>query len=185
MNPMDPKSGGSRAAPLMASAEMASADNGSAPMPLTEMLLAAAGGALGALCRWQLSPLLGDGFGAASAATSGGTTPGSLAFVFAATLAINWMGCFMLGALLPALEGRQWSPWLRPFLAVGFLGAFTTYSAFAMQALAFAQQLGALLAAAMAALAIAGGVLFYFAGHQVSHAYFHSGKARPETRRAR
>lgn len=72
-------------------------------------LLVAAGGALGVLARY--------GIGLAA--------PGD-----GATLAINVVGSFALGLLVAAGAGEQ----ARAVLGVGFLGGFTTYSTFALQA---------------------------------------------------
>lgn len=51
------------------------------------------------------------------------------------TLAVNVAGSFALG-LLVELGALAWSPSaeLRAFLTVGFLGAFTTFSTFSMEA---------------------------------------------------
>jgi CrcB protein len=48
-----------------------------------------------------------------------------------ATLLINVLGCFVLGLLIPlAFEKAVLSPNLQALLMIGFLGAFTTFSAF-------------------------------------------------------
>jgi CrcB protein len=50
----------------------------------------------------------------------------------ATTLAINLSGAFLLGALLEALARRRIPDhWLRMFVGVGVLGAFTTFSTMA------------------------------------------------------
>jgi fluoride exporter len=47
------------------------------------------------------------------------------------TLAVNLVGCFLIGILWSLVEYRQWlHPELRIFLTVGILGGFTTFSAF-------------------------------------------------------
>ena len=80
-------------------------------------VFAALGGALGALARWAIAEALPH---------SPGAWPWS-------TLLVNLVGCLALGGLLAVLLARYpHSPWLRPFLAVGVLGGFTTYSTFAM-----------------------------------------------------
>ena len=80
-------------------------------------LLAALGGALGALARW----------GVAIAVPS---EPGDWPW---ATLVVNLTGCLLIGVLLAVLLGRfPTSTRLRPFLAVGVLGGDTTFSAFAV-----------------------------------------------------
>ena len=52
-----------------------------------------------------------------------------------ATLAINVVGSFLLGLLLQAATGRLDDD-LRVALAVGFLGAFTTFSTFGYETVA-------------------------------------------------
>jgi CrcB protein len=80
-------------------------------------VLAALGGALGALARWGVTTAL----------------PPSPAGWPWATLLVNLTGCLLIGVLLAvALARFPDSPWVRPFLAVGFLGGYTTYSTFAV-----------------------------------------------------
>ncbi|MCR9096717.1 MAG: CrcB family protein [bacterium] len=82
-------------------------------------LVVALGGALGALTRLGVEIAL-----AASVASP--LLAGSLSLG-----AVNALGAGGLGGLLGRLERRGGAPWLRPFLAIGFLGAFTTFSGFA------------------------------------------------------
>lgn len=80
----------------------------------------AAGGAIGALGRHFVS------IGAASVF--------GLAFP-CGTLLVNVIGSFLMGLLIAAMA--QWvtlSEEMRGFLAVGFLGAFTTFSTFSLDA---------------------------------------------------
>lgn len=77
----------------------------------------AAGGALGALARHALEvawPVAGTGFPWA-------------------TLLTNAVGCALLGALLVHVVERDAPALLRPFLGVGVLGGFTTFSTYAAQ----------------------------------------------------
>lgn len=48
-------------------------------------------------------------------------------------MAVNIVGCFVMGALVAVFAGA-WSPSqeMRAFLAVGVLGGFTTFSAFSL-----------------------------------------------------
>lgn len=79
-----------------------------------KLLVIAIGGGLGALARYGLSGLV-QGRGAA--------------FPFG-TLAVNAIGCFLIGALFERLP-----PGARAFAVVGVLGGFTTFSAFGYETL--------------------------------------------------
>ncbi|WP_018330737.1 fluoride efflux transporter CrcB [Actinomycetospora chiangmaiensis] len=94
------------------------------PVPLLQRqgaLVAAVslGGVLGALARWGLGlafPTPHDAFP---------TT----------TLLINVVGCLLMGVLVVLVaEVRTAPPIVRPFLGVGVLGGFTTFSTFAVDA---------------------------------------------------
>jgi len=78
----------------------------------------AGGGALGATARYGVSVL--------AARLLGPAFPWG-------TLAVNVIGCFAMGLVVHWLAGREPNPMaLRAFLAVGVLGGFTTFSAFAL-----------------------------------------------------
>ncbi|HPF70830.1 MAG TPA: CrcB family protein, partial [Candidatus Krumholzibacteria bacterium] len=56
------------------------------------------------------------------------------------TLAVNVLGCLLLGALLEAERHTPLvTPPLRLLLAVGFLGAFTTFSTFGWETFRYLQ----------------------------------------------
>jgi CrcB protein len=76
----------------------------------------AVGGALGALARYGIAELLP-------------TRPGHFPW---GTFATNVTGCFLIGVLM-VLITEVWSAHrlARPFLGVGFLGGFTTFSTYA------------------------------------------------------
>ncbi|MHB1033298.1 MAG: fluoride efflux transporter CrcB [Pirellulales bacterium] len=81
-----------------------------------KLLLIAVGGSLGALARYGLS-------GFVQKRVEGAFPAG--------TLAVNLAGCLAIGIILSLVEDRQFlSTNARVFLTVGFLGAFTTFSAF-------------------------------------------------------
>ena len=91
--------------------------------PLTGYALAALGGVLGALARWGVARALHS---------PAGGWPW-------ATLLVNVTGCALIGLLLAVLPARfPTSPWLRPFLATGVLGGYTTFSTFAVDAVRLA-----------------------------------------------
>jgi CrcB protein len=103
-------------------------------------LVVAAGGAIGGLARYATNELIG---------TAAGSFPWS-------TFAENVLGCLLLGALMVVLvELRGPSRYARPFLGVGVLGGYTTFSAYTseIRALAAAGH------AATAALYLAGSVV--------------------------
>jgi fluoride exporter len=108
----------------------------------------ALGGGLGALARY--------GIGRAWPTPAGG-------FPWA-TFTINVVGCLLIGVLM-VLITEVWSahPLARPFLGVGVLGGFTTFSSYAVEIrgllrpgmvpVAFAYLAGTVLAALLAVLA--------------------------------
>lgn len=114
----------------------------------------AAGGATGAVARFVLVALL----------------PGSAAQAFSwGTLTVNVAGCLAIGVLVASLADSPWfGSFGRPFLVVGVLGAFTTFSAFSMDVLNLAAHgrmaLAALYAGATVVLCIAAAAL----GHRLA-----------------
>jgi CrcB protein len=112
-------------------------------------LLAALGGALGALARWGVAEAL---------PRPDGGWPW-------ATLLVNLTGCLLIGVLTGVLTARSPEPpWARPFLAVGVLGGYTTYSAFAVEAVALVEAGAPVLAGAYVLVSVLGGVLAVAAG---------------------
>jgi len=84
---------------------------------LLSVLYVAVGGALGSISRYLLGAwtlTLGKG----------------IDFPYA-TLAVNLIGCFVIGFLSHLMETRSvWTPEMRAFIFTGLLGGFTTFSAF-------------------------------------------------------
>ena len=112
-------------------------------------LLAALGGALGALARWGV-------------ATALPRSPGSWPW---ATLTVNLLGCFLMGVLIAVLAARKPAgTWPRPLLGVGVLGGFTTYSAFAVEVVQAVERDAAFLAAGYVVASTAGGLLAVVVG---------------------
>ena len=85
---------------------------------MTTALLVAAAGAAGVLARYGLSTLVGGDW------------------ILWMTLAINVAGSFLLGLLL---AGGWGSDAMRSAAGAGFLGGFTTYSTFSVQAVGTAE----------------------------------------------
>ena len=81
---------------------------------VAKVLCVGIGGFIGAIARYSLSGLVQRHMS--------GTFP-------AATLAVNALGCLIIGALMCLVEERQlFSPNTRLFLIMGLLGSLTTFS---------------------------------------------------------
>jgi CrcB protein len=88
------------------------------PPRLPPSLLVAAGGALGTLARHTLDTAL----------------PVQAAAFPWTTFFINTAGSLVLGLVLAISETRPSAPaWVRTFLAIGFCGAFTTFSTVSLE----------------------------------------------------
>lgn len=104
---------------------------------------AALGGALGALGRWGVGEALPH---------AQGTWPW-------ATLLVNLTGCLVLGLLIAMVFARSpGHPWLRPFLGTGVLGGWTTFSAFAAEAVQLSDAGRPGVAAGYVLVSVVGGV---------------------------
>lgn len=56
------------------------------------------------------------------------------------TLVINVTGSFVIGIVLTLVTERVVAPaWVRPMVAIGFLGSYTTFSTFSYETLALAR----------------------------------------------
>jgi CrcB protein len=77
-----------------------------------------AGGALGSGARYWISGL--------AQRMTRGTFP-------VGTLSVNIIGSFIAGFLWGLTEYFEWSPSLRLFTFIGFLGGFTTFSTFSLE----------------------------------------------------
>lgn len=85
---------------------------------LLTLAVIAIGGVLGAEARYGVATALPHG---------GAAWPW-------ATLVTNVVGSFLIGVLMITVERRAPHPLVRPFLGVGVLGGFTTFSTFALDA---------------------------------------------------
>lgn len=90
-----------------------------AAAPVAVLGAVSAGGALGALARWSLGVRFPAG-------------PGEFGW---ATFGVNVSGCVLIGVLMVAVtEVWPGRPLLRPFLGVGVLGGYTTFSTYVVDA---------------------------------------------------
>ena len=113
-----------------------------------------AGGALGAMTRYAVSQLVGGGiFGLAGPM---------------ATLAVNVAGSMMMGALAGGIAAGMMLPeaW-RGFIAVGFLGALTTFSSFALDTGQLAARQGMPMTALYVGLSVCLSLAAFFAAQAV------------------
>ena len=101
-------------------------------------LLVFVGGGLGALLRYLLGLI----------------APGPLT-----TLAINVVGCFLIGLLVLMPAGN-----MRLFLAVGLLGGFTTFSAFSLETFLMIERGEIGLAGSYIAASVIGAIAFLYLG---------------------
>ncbi|MEM9233343.1 MAG: CrcB family protein [Pseudomonadota bacterium] len=121
------------------------------PMNFTTFLAVGAGGAMGAMARYAVHHGLTAWHGAEAAwSTLGVNVAGSLALGFAAGLLSGREGAFSL------------------FLMIGVLGAFTTFSTFAMDAVVLFKDRGTGMAALYMALSVGLSVAGFLAGLALS-----------------
>ncbi len=100
----------------------------------------AVAGAVGALLRWRV-----------------GVAVGVRSFPWA-TLAVNVVGCFVLAVVLAGPGASRWSPTTTTAVAVGLLGAFTTFSTFGYETFTLLRTERWTMAASYVVLSLAGGL---------------------------
>jgi CrcB protein len=122
---------------------------------LTRYLAVAAGGALGAAARYFI----------------GGTVLSRVPTDFPlATFVINVTGSFVLGFFLTiAAERMLFGPHFRLAIAVGFIGAYTTFSTFEYETLRLAEERGMMLALLNVILSVVVGFVAVWGGMALAH----------------
>ena len=116
---------------------------------LMTVLQVALGGALGASGRYLSGVALMRAFG---------PQPMPVGVIF-----VNILGSFLMGALVVFLGQRQMTH-LNPFLATGFLGGFTTFSSFSLEAWTLVERGDLALGAAYIGLSVSAAILGLIAG---------------------
>ena len=116
---------------------------------MTKLLLVFTGGGLGAVSRFLLTTALA----------------GKLGNFPLGTLAANFFGSFLMGLLVGVLAGRFES--IRLFVAVGFLGGFTTFSSFSAETLALIQNGQIFAATVNVIVSVAAGLLACALGFKI------------------
>lgn len=116
---------------------------------MTKLLLVFTGGGFGAVSRFLLTTALA----------------GKLGNFPLGTLAANFFGSFLMGLLVGVLAGRFES--IRLFVAVGFLGGFTTFSSFSAETLALIQNGQIFAATANVIVSVAAGLLACALGFKI------------------
>jgi fluoride exporter len=96
-----------------------------------QLLWIAVGGSAGALARFLVATAVTERLG--------------ILFPYG-TFLINVTGCFLLGVLTGGIEAQAIPAGVRPALAIGFLGAYTTFSTFGLETLALLEEGSVLLA---------------------------------------
>ncbi|EHW9789753.1 TPA: fluoride efflux transporter CrcB [Listeria innocua] len=109
-------------------------------------------GALGGMCRYAMNLWLG-----------GGDFP-------SATLAVNLIGCFLLAFLMQFLaEKSRISLVILNGIGTGFIGAFTTFSAFSVDTIELLQQGEMVLAISYILVSLIGGLVMVQFGRTFSN----------------
>jgi CrcB protein len=116
---------------------------------LRDILLVASGGAIGSVARYGVGRVMG---------------PQVTSQVPWQTFFVNATGAFIIGLLLVAAARLGWPGWWRPFLAVGILGGYTTFSTFALETVELALRGSYLTAGGYALGSLAVGLLAAAAG---------------------
>jgi fluoride exporter len=118
-----------------------------------KLVLIGLGGLLGTLCRYALAAWIDE--------------RSHSPFPFG-TLAVNLAGCFAAGLLFPIFERAAFSPELRLAVFSGFLGGFTTFSAYGLQTVALANGGMFSMAALNVGLSNAAGLALVWLGSSLS-----------------
>lgn len=122
---------------------------------MIKLLLVGLGGFLGAISRYLMSGLVYNLFD-------------KPIFPYG-TLAVNILGCFLIGLLNGIFEVRQIiNPEIRLVVFIGFLGGFTTFSTFGYEIFQFARDSQLVSALLNLLLSVTLGLIAVWFGHTLS-----------------
>lgn len=118
---------------------------------IQKLCMIALGGALGALARYGVSGVFQERM------TRGAIFPWG-------TLAVNLIGCFVIGLLWQWFDSVTANPHIKILLLTGFLGAFTTFSTYSLENVNLLLDGELKLAALNIAVSTLGGLALVYAG---------------------
>lgn len=122
---------------------------------MAQLLLVALGGAFGALARFKLSGFFLHRYANASFPLG--------------TFTCNVVGCLAIGVFAALAEKHHWfSPDTRILIITGFLGAFTTFSAFGYETMYLARRGEMFVAGSYVASSVCFGLLAVWIGHRLA-----------------
>lgn len=125
---------------------------------LINAALVGTGGFIGAVCRYGLSGLVQR------------SVP--LATFPYGTLAVNMLGCLLIGIAVGFADSRQlFGPEVRLFALIGLLGGFTTYSTFGYETFALLRDADYLRAVANVAVHVVLGLTLVWVGYVITTRY--------------
>ena len=107
---------------------------------MTDYLAVAAGGALGCVCRYAVQQM-----------------PALSADRVLPTLAVNLLGCLLIGLVATLIDTHGGYRTLRLMAVTGFLGGFTTYSTFALDTATLVREGEVMKSVGYMAVTLAGG----------------------------
>lgn len=142
--------------PLPAPLAVDDAPSNPAPSAASELAVVALGGAIGAILRYlacALIPVIG---------------PELVLDAAYSTLIVNLLGACLLGALYGRVAAGLGHPLLRPFLGVGVLGSFTTYSALILESSEMTRDFGPGRALALVVVSIVLGLAAFQVGRRLT-----------------
>lgn len=119
-------------------------------MTFPSLLGVALGGAAGSVARYVVSTMVR-------------AAPGAFPL---GTLVVNLLGSLLIGAA--AAWAERGVPWVRPWVMTGFLGGFTTFSAFSLENLRLLRDGHPGTALAYALVSVGAGILLAFAGYSLA-----------------